>query len=71
MLVSEFIVNSRLKILNSISMEFMECRNKDPKKKGHFLYIEGRAVLIVTGANFLDTKYEFYGFSDDLRGTIN
>ena len=34
------------------------------------LYQDG-AVLIATGANLLDTKYEFYGFNDDLRGTIN
>ena len=41
------------------------------EKKGHFLYIGGRAVLIPTGANLLDTKYEFYGFNDDLKDTIN
>ena len=41
------------------------CRRK--RKKGHFLYIGGRAVLIATGANLLDTKYEFYGFNDDLK----
>lgn len=41
------------------------------RKKGHFLYIGGRAVLIATGANLLDTKYEFYGFNDDLKDTIN
>ena len=53
-------------------MEFIECLNKDAKKKkGHFLYIRGRAVLITTVANLLDTKYEFYRFNDDLRDTIN
>ena len=41
------------------------------KKKWHFLYIRGRAVLIVTGANLLDTKYGFYRFNDHLRDTIN
>ena len=46
-------------------------RRRKRKKKGHFLYIGGRAVLIATGANLLDTKYEFYGFSDDLKNTIN
>ena len=51
-------------------MEFMECLNEDAKKKT-LLYIGGRAVLIVTGAKLLDTKYEFCGFNDDLRGTIN
>ena len=49
----------------------MECFNKDAKKKGHFLYIEGRAVIIATSSNLLDTKDEFYGFNDDLSVTIN
>ena len=31
----------------------------------------GRAVLITTGTNMLDTKYVFYGFNDDLIETIN
>ena len=35
------------------------------------MYIEGRAVLITTNSNLLDTKYELYGFNDDLRDTIN
>ena len=38
-LVSDLMVNSRLKILNGISMDFIECLNKTAKKKGHFLYI--------------------------------
>ena len=46
-------------------------RTRRKRKKGHFLYIGGRAVLIATGANLLDTKYEFYGFNDDLKDTIN
>ena len=41
------------------------------KKKGHFLYIGDRAIQIATGANLLDTKYEFYGVNDDLKDTIN
>ena len=41
-------------------MEFVECLNEDAKKKGHFLYIRGRAILIATIANLLDTKYKFY-----------
>ena len=45
--------------------------NEDEKKKGHFLYIKGSAVLIATSSNLLDTKYKFYGFNDDLRETIN
>ena len=71
MLVSDFLVNSRLKILNGICMEFMEYLNKDAKKKEHFLHSRGRAVLIATAATLLDIKYTFYGFHDDLRDTIN
>ena len=41
------------------------------RKKNDTLYISGRAVLIATGANLLDTKYGFYGFNDHLRDTIN
>ena len=37
----------------------MECLNEDVKEKGGFLYIKGKAVLIATGANLLDTKYKF------------
>ena len=37
-------------------MEFMQGLNEDAKKKWHFLYIKGRAVLIATGANLRDTK---------------
>ena len=57
-------------------MELMECLIKEcrkKKKKGHFLYIVGKAVLITTSANLLDTKYELYGlygFNDDLRDTV-
>ena len=45
--------------------------HRKKKKRGHFLYIRGRAILIATGANFLFTKYKFYGFNADLRDTIN
>ena len=41
------------------------------KKKWHFLYIGGGVILIATGSNLLDTKYEFYGFNDDLRDTTD
>ena len=74
MLVSDFMVNSKLKIFNGISMESMESLHEDvqkEKEKGHILYIGVRAILIATSANFLDTKYEFFGFNDDLRDTIN
>ena len=57
MLLSEIMVISRLKILNEISMEFMECfkKNMKKKKKGHFLYIRGRTIPITAGSNLLDT----------------
>ena len=70
MLVSDFVVNSRLKILNGIVMDSWNVLMR-MQKKGHFLYIGGRAVPIATSAKLLDTKYEFVRFSDDLRGTIN
>ena len=42
------------------------------KKKEKTLSVHwGKAVLIATGSNLLDTKYEFYGFNNDLRDTIN
>ena len=31
----------------------------------------GRAILINTSANLVDIKYEFYGFKDDLKDTID
>ena len=46
-------------------------RMRRRKKKGHFLYIGGRAVLITTDTKLLDTKYAFYGFNDDRIETIN
>ena len=73
MLVSDFMVNSRLKILNGISTKFMECLNENTQKeeeKGHFLYIGG-AVLIAASANLLDTTYKFHDFNDHLRDAIN
>ena len=33
--------------------------------------IWGRAALSATCSKLLDTKYDFYGFSDDLRDTMN
>ena len=41
------------------------------RKKNTFSTSDSRAVQIATGSNLLDTKYEFYGFSDNLRDTIN
>ena len=52
----------------------MEYLNEDAYKKKEqkwcFLYIWGSAILIATGFNLRDTKYEFYGFTDDLRDII-
>ena len=41
------------------------------RRKRDFLYINVRAIIIATGSNLIDTKYEFYGFKDDLRDTNN
>ena len=50
-------------MLNGISIEFMECLNKDEKKKIRTLSVhQGRAIQISTSSILLDTKYEFYGF---------
>ena len=63
MLVSCIMVISRLKntqwrIYGILIWECIE-------EKGHILYIRNRAILIATGANLLDTKYEFQGFNGD------
>ena len=63
MLVSDFVVNSTLKILKGISVECMEFLNRDVKKKQEgkwFMYIEGR---IITNAKLLDIMHESYGFN--------
>ena len=65
MLVLDITVIFRLKILKAISIEDAN------KKIRQFLYIRGRAILITTGSNLCDIKYEFYGFNDDLRDTMN
>ena len=42
------------------------------RKIRHFLQIRVRSFLIITtGFNLLDTKYEFYGFNNNLKDTIN
>ena len=53
-------------------MEFMimvylnESIYRKKKKKGYFLYIGDRGILITTDANLLNNEYEFYGLNDDL-----
>ena len=72
--VSDIMVNSRLKnylqwhFWNSWNVLTRMCRKK---KKRQVLYIGNSGILIATGANLLDIKYEFYGFNDNLRDTIN
>ena len=46
-------------------------RMRRRKKKGHFLYIGGMAVIITTVTKLLDTKYAFCRFNGDLIETIN
>ena len=61
MLVSDFMVNSRLKILYVISMKFMEClmRIHRRRKRTLSVYIGDiwSLILFTTCANLLDTKY--------------
>ena len=59
MLVSDFIVNSILK--KGISVECMECLNKDvkKKKKEQILYTVGRDDQIATSVKFFDTTHKF------------
>ena len=60
------------KILNGISMEFMECLNEDEQKEEKTFSVHlGQGLLITTSTNLLDTNYEFKGFDDDLKDTIN
>ena len=40
-------------------------------QKDTFCISEVGRFQIATSSNLLDTKYEFYGFNDDLRETIN
>ena len=61
-----------LKILKGISVESMECLNKDAKEKtGQILYIVGRANQIATRAKLLDITHKSNGFSADVIETIN
>ena len=48
----------------------MDCLNEDAKEKND-TFIEGKATLISTGSNLLDTKYKFNGFNDTLIDVTN
>ena len=66
MLVSDFMVNSRLKnaqwyFYGIHGISYQGCIEEE---KTMFAVHQGRAVLIATVANLLDTKYKLYGFSD-------
>ena len=39
-------------------------------EKDTFYTSRGKAILIATSSNLLDTKYKSYGFNNDLRDTI-
>ena len=73
MLVIDFEVEHRLKNIQRYfcGMHRMHLMRMHRRKKGHFLYIRGRAILIATGTKLLDTKYTFYEFDADLIETIN
>ena len=73
MLVLDFMGKCRLKILDGISVESMECLKEDAqKKKKMTLSVHwGRDDLIATNAILLNIKQKFCGFSGDLIETIN
>ena len=66
-------MNSTLKILKGISVEYMECPNEDVKKnkQGQILCIIRRDDQIATSVTLLDIMHKPYGFSADLIETIN
>ena len=66
-------MNIRLKIHRDISIESIDCLNKDmlKKVKNNTFCTSALAIPIATGANLLHTKYHFYEFNGDLRDTIN
>ena len=74
MLALGLVVNCRLKNTQWYFCGFHEMSKRgciEEEKKGHFLHMGGRAILITTGTKLLGTKYAFNGFYDDLIETIN
>ena len=75
MLVLDFMVNFRLKIVNDISVESMEYLNKKKEKKKYNNFCisgKGQPNQITTCTKLLNIKYAFYVFSGDLiTETIN
>ena len=75
LLVSGFIVNSMLKILQFISVESVECllmrmrRKKEGKMALSVHPWVGMIKLLPCSAKLLDFRYESYGFSGDLIET--
>ena len=65
MQVSDFKVDFRLKkISKAFALEFMECLNKDAKKKkkkkiGRFMYIRGGDAKITTDTKSLGSPYAY------------
>ena len=68
-------VNSALKILKGIFVEWMECLNKDAKKKkkkkGQILYIMGGDNQIDISAKLLHITHPSYGFNANLIEAIS
>ena len=72
MLVLDFKVNSRLKILKGIfslihRMPLMRMR----RKKGYFVYNRGSCALLATTTKLFDIKYKFYISNGDLTEINN
>ena len=66
-------VNSMLKKLKDISVEYMECLNKDVKnkKQDSSCILGGKDDQISTGAKLLGNTHKCYGFSADVIETTN
>ena len=60
-----------LKMLKSISVECMECLNKDVKKKKDTSWTSGGRNDQISTSKLLDITHESYVFSGDLIETIN
>ena len=71
MLILDFMVNSMLKILKSISVECIECLDEDAKKKGKPYILRNRDDQITASAKLLDITHKSYGFSGDVIEIIN
>ena len=66
-------VNSTLQNTKGISVECMECLNKDAKKKKKDRFCISQVAIIknATSTKLLEIIHESYGFNSDLIEAIN